>query len=126
MLLSLLLQVLNVDVTILIASNDNDLHTCHRSRCGVGTVCRRGAEDNVTIALTAALVVCTDDKKARVLTCSTSVRLECTTCKASDCCEVALKVSDKLAVTLCLILGSKGVNILEASQRQGLHELCSI
>ena len=120
-LLGLLYQVVNVDITLRVARNGHDLHTGHCCRCGVGAVSRCGDKHNITIALTTRLVVGTDNHQAGVLASCTRVGLQRAGCEACDLRQVALELLDKGGVALTLLGGCEGVDILEAVERQGLH-----
>ena len=125
-LLGLSLQILDVDITICVARYGHDLHTCHSCRCGVGTVSRCGDQHDVTVALTAALVVCADHHQTCILTRSARIGLQRTSGKARDGCQIVLQIFDHYLVTLDLIGGSEGVYIGKARQAERLHQCGSI
>ena len=125
-LLGLSLQILDVNITICVARHGYDLHTCHSSRCGVGAVSRCRDQHDVTIALTAALVICTDYHQTCILASSTRVGLQRTSGKAGDGCQIVLQVLDHHLVTLDLIGGSEGVYIGKTRQAERLHQCGSV
>ena len=125
-LLGLSLQILDIDITVCIARYGHDLHTCHCSRCGVGTVSRCGDQHDVTVALTAALVVCTDHHQTCILTRSTRVGLQRASRKTCNGSQILLQILDQHLVTLDLISGSEGVYIGETCQAEGLHNCRSV
>ena len=125
-LLGLSLQILDVNIAVCIARYGHDLHTCHCSRCGVGTVSRCGDQYDVTVALAAALVVCADHHQTSILTRSTRVGLQRASRKTCNGSQILLQILDQHLVTLDLINGREWVYIGKACQAEGLHNCCSI
>jgi len=85
-------------------------------------VCRNRQQANITVVITITRIeVVTDGKKTAVLTRSTRKRLESAGIEASDVAEHALKLRDHLMITLNLILGDEGMNVLELRPEDGTH-----
>ena len=115
-------EVLHVDVALFVARHRDDLHTCHRGRGGVRAVGRRGDQHHVAVALPAALVVGADDHQSRVLARCARIGLQRAGCQAGDRRQVLFQPGDQVHIALGLVGRGEGVHVLEAGQRQRLHE----
>ena len=87
---------------------------------------RCGNQHDVTVALTAALVVCADHHQTCILTRSARVGLQRASRKTCNGSQILLQILDQHLVTLDLISGSEGVNIGKTCQAKGLHNSRSI
>ena len=121
-LLGLGLEIGHVDVAVGVACHRHDLHARHRGRRRVGAVSRGRDQHHVAVALTAALVVGADHHQSRVLACGARVGLQRAGREAGDRRQVLFQLRDELQVALGLVRRGEGVHVLEARQRQRLHE----
>ena len=126
MLLGFGLQVLHVDIAVGVAAYRDDLHAGHRCRSGVGTVCRRGDQDDVAVALAPALVVGADDHQPCVFARGARIGLQRAGGQSGDRGQVGGQPVDQFAVAFGLVGGSERVHVLEPGERQGLHEGCGV
>lgn len=120
-LLGLGLKIGNVDVTLLIAVNGDDLQADHHSTGRVGAVSRDGDQDNVAVSLVVSLLVLTDGQETSVFSLRTSVGLQRDGVEASDISQLALKVVEHLLVTFSLVNRNEGVNAVEFGPSDGDH-----
>ncbi len=72
----LLLQVGHIDVALVVAAYDDDLHARHDGAGRIGAVGRRGDQADVAGAFTLGLLPGADDEQTGVLTLGTRVGLE--------------------------------------------------
>ena len=63
MRLRLCLQVLKIDIAVVIAFDDDDLHAGHRGRGRVGAVRRLRDQADVAVALTTRFVIARDGQE---------------------------------------------------------------
>ncbi len=125
-LLGLGFQVVDVDVAVDVAGDRDDLHAGHGRRGGVGAVRRCRDQDHVAVALAAALVPCADYHKAGVLACGARVGHQRAAREAGNGGQITLQRGYQLAVALGLVGRHERVHILEARQRQRLHQRCGV
>ncbi len=118
---SLGLEVLDIDIALRVAVHDHDLHSGHRCRRGVGTVCRRRNQDGGPVALAAALVVSPDGHQTGILARRTRFGLQRAPCETGNGSQVVFEFLDHLQIPFHLRSGRKGVYVGEFGQRKGHH-----
>ena len=97
------LEVVEVDVAVVVARDDDDAHAGHRGRRRVGAVRRRRDQAHVALGLAARRVVAADREQARVLALRAGVRLQRHRVVAGDLGEPAFEVVDQLEVAADLL-----------------------
>ena len=115
-------EVRHVDVAALVARHRHDLHAGHGRRGGVRAVGRRGDQHYVAVALSAALVVGADDHQPRVFARRARIGLQRAGREAGDRRQVLFQPGDQVHIALGLVGRGEGVHVLEAGQRERLHE----
>ena len=138
MLLSLGLEVHQVEIAIGVHFDRHDLETSHSCRlkallgtvkCDhdkqthsrVGSVGTKRNQADVAMTLSPGFVVGTDDAKPSVLSCGTGIGLQRRRMEASDPAQVFLELLDDGVVTLDLIIGDEGVDIAKLGPCDGDH-----
>jgi hypothetical protein len=125
-LFGLCLKIRNVDVTLFIAVNRDDLQTNHHSTSRVGTVSRDRDQYNVTVSLAVGLLILTNSQETSILSLRTSVGLQRDGVEASDVSQLTLEVVEHLLVSLGLIDRNEGVNAVELGPSDGDHFSSSV
>ena len=115
------LELGDVDVTLGVGANDDDLHAAHRGGRRVGTVRGNRDDAHVTVVVTARLVVGTDTHQTSVLTRRTRVRLEGHGVEAGDLAELLFETAEHLLVTKRLIFRRERVNVRKLRPRDRNH-----
>ena len=108
--LGLLLQIGDIDIAVIIAFHDHDLHACHRSRCRIGAMRRLRDQAHIAVAFAARLVVAGNRHQAGELALRSGVRLQRYGRIAGTVGEHLLETGDHLGIALCLIVWCIGVN----------------
>ena len=111
MLLSLRTEVIQIDLAILRALDDYDLHTRHDGAGGVRTMRGRWNQTNVTVMILAVLVIRADDEETRILSLSARVRLQRGCSEARDLGQPPLEFAKDHPIPLSLIGRSKRVQL---------------
>ena len=124
--LGLLREIREVDVSVTVALNRHDLHTCDHSRRRIRAVRRSWDEADVAVRFATVLVVRADDEHACVLTLRTRVWLQTHRSKAGRFAKPVLKRAEHFRVTEPLLARREWVNLAEFRPRHRNHLACRV
>ncbi len=117
----LLLQVGDVDVAMLVAGHDDDLHARHDGGGRVGAMGRDGDEADVALSFTARGVIAADGEQARIFALAAGIGLQRHGVEAGDLRQHLLQLLEELLVALRLFEGGEGMQHGEAAPGDGDH-----
>ena len=103
-------QVVEVDVALSVAGNDDDLHPRHRRARGVRAVRRDRDQADVAPPFASRLVVGPDDEEAGVLALRSGIRHQRYSGKSGDFGELLFEGRGQFRVPFDLIAGREGVD----------------
>mmetsp|Transcript_2524 Transcript_2524/g.11435 ORF Transcript_2524/g.11435 Transcript_2524/m.11435 type:complete len:541 (+) Transcript_2524:1032-2654(+) len=126
MLLRGSLELGDVDVTLRVGTDDDDLVPNHRGGRRVGTVRGHWDDADVAVVIAAGLVVRANRHQARVFTRSSAVGLEGHGVERGDLAELLGQFVEHLAVPRGLLLGREGVHVCELRPGDGDHLGCGV
>ncbi len=112
-LLGLGLQVAEIDVAVVVAGGDHDLHADHAGRGRVGAVGRGRDQAHVAVAFAARFMVLLDHQEARVLALRAGVRLQRDGGVAGGGAQHGFQLGDHLAVADGLLVRRQRVDVRE-------------
>lgn len=92
MLGGFVLEVGDIDVTAIVASDGDDLKASHDGACGVGSVCGDGDQADIAVVIASAVVVGTQDQESGIFALGASVGLKGHRCKACGIGQPAIEV----------------------------------
>ncbi|CAB4874657.1 unannotated protein [freshwater metagenome] len=119
-------KIVNVDITVVTARHDNDLHSGEDGGGRVSAVSTRRNEAGITVVVTTRQVVPANREEASEFTLATRVRLETDGVVAGQFGEPLFQLRDEEKVPADVRCGREGVDSSEFAPRDGFHFGCRV
>ena len=96
-------QIVQVDVAVLITSDNHNLHPRHLCGCRVSAVGRSRDQTDIAVAFVTAFVIVTNRQQTRIFALRAGVRLHADGVITGQFCQPLGKLADHLVITFCLL-----------------------
>ncbi len=121
MLGRLRLEVCNIDVSVIVALDHDNLHPSHHCRRGVRAMCRRRDQADIAVSFASGLVVSTDGEQPGEFTLCTRVRLHRNRVVTRDRRKPGFEVVDQFEIPRRLIEWDIRMDVGELRPGDGCH-----